>query len=733
VLKTTANDTPVISGTADLKDGEKLNVVIRGLSGRDLQNATPAEGRYSNVRVDTNGNWHIDKSTSGTGNITYINGEQYEVEASIIDKAGNISKDITTNEILYDTSKMATTTIDNIITKNSTPKITGTAVLQDGETLEVEVDGKVYKKVDGLSYTTDQTKWSLEIPESNRLSNGVYNVRATIKNANTGKAISDTTTNELKIDKIAPEKPNVSLKNDTTNGKSGYDNDNITNDATINLPTNIEDGAKVEYQINDESWKDEYIAPQIAQGEEKKYRLYIKQTDKAGNSSTQLLSFTLDNKAPDIPDIKLIADTGIHGDNITNSARLTNPTNLEDGAKIEYKVDNGEWKTTYDMPSTTGDYKVLVRQIDKAGNISAEKTIDINLLSNVPTPNAKLTNDTTDGKDGHDSDFITSDPNITAPNNITDGQIEYKLNNGNWEQSYTPPTADGDYTVLIRQTDKAGNMSDTQELNFTLDNTKPSALSLSLATNQTTVNIEGLGQNHTWQYSTDGGANWQDGVNSSFEIDRNLSEYGATDIQAKQINKIGTQSDITSDILVVLDLEGRDVEYLEGSNSSDLINGNEFDNKLFGLGGDDIIKAFNGNDVIGGGSGNDTLYGGDGIDTIDGGSGDDIIVGGRDLNILTGGDGSDTFVYGSDYGSDTITDFAPNVDKLDFKSLFLNATNDNLTDYIKVEATGDGDTKILIDKDGLQNGSSYTDLSIVLKNVDATYQNLSDNNVFVID
>lgn len=71
-----------------------------------------------------------------------------------------------------------------------------------------------------------------------------------------------------------------------------------------------------------------------------------------------------------------------------------------------------------------------------------------------------------------------------------------------------------------------------------------------------------------------------------------------------------------------------------------------FDNVLFGGGGDDYIDAGGGNDSLDGGTGNDTLLGGDGNDTLDGGTGNDV---------LTGGAGDDTFVYSG--GNDQITDF----------------------------------------------------------------------------
>jgi len=82
--------------------------------------------------------------------------------------------------------------------------------------------------------------------------------------------------------------------------------------------------------------------------------------------------------------------------------------------------------------------------------------------------------------------------------------------------------------------------------------------------------------------------------------------------------------------------------------------------------------------------GNDTLTGGAGNDTIDGGAGADIITGGAGNDNLTGGSGADTFVFAPNFGQDTITDFAPDVDVIEFAaSMFANtqaildATNNN--------------------------------------------------------
>lgn len=66
----------------------------------------------------------------------------------------------------------------------------------------------------------------------------------------------------------------------------------------------------------------------------------------------------------------------------------------------------------------------------------------------------------------------------------------------------------------------------------------------------------------------------------------------------------------------------------------------------------------------------DMISGGDGNDTINGGAGDDMIRGGSGSDLLTGGTGADIFIYDTaDVGVgnvDTITDFAPGEDVLQF-------------------------------------------------------------------
>ncbi len=97
----------------------------------------------------------------------------------------------------------------------------------------------------------------------------------------------------------------------------------------------------------------------------------------------------------------------------------------------------------------------------------------------------------------------------------------------------------------------------------------------------------------------------------------------------------GTASggDATGDTL------GEMIENVMGSMHDDTITGTDnisVGNKLWGLGG---------NDVLSGREGNDYLYGGAGDDMLDGGDEDDELEGGYGADTLTGGQGADTASY----------------------------------------------------------------------------------------
>jgi peptidase M10/serralysin-like protein len=69
-----------------------------------------------------------------------------------------------------------------------------------------------------------------------------------------------------------------------------------------------------------------------------------------------------------------------------------------------------------------------------------------------------------------------------------------------------------------------------------------------------------------------------------------------------------------------------DVE-VRSTSGADTVEGDELDDHLYGLGGNDVMRGF------------------DGVDTLDGGLANDALYGGKGADALVGGDGKDTFVF----------------------------------------------------------------------------------------
>lgn len=78
------------------------------------------------------------------------------------------------------------------------------------------------------------------------------------------------------------------------------------------------------------------------------------------------------------------------------------------------------------------------------------------------------------------------------------------------------------------------------------------------------------------------------------------------------------------------------------------------DNTAVGILG--IQGGTSGNESLYGKSGADILFGGAGNDWLHGNDGDDILDGGTGNDTLSGGDGSDTYIFGRNFGNDTVLD-----------------------------------------------------------------------------
>jgi len=96
--------------------------------------------------------------------------------------------------------------------------------------------------------------------------------------------------------------------------------------------------------------------------------------------------------------------------------------------------------------------------------------------------------------------------------------------------------------------------------------------------------------------------------------------------------------------------------YAEGDTYSGIedVSASEFHDILIGSDAANTLRGEGGNDRLDGGNGDDMLLGGTGNDFLEGGSGNDSLWGGSGLSTENG---SDTFIFKSDFGHDVIGDF----------------------------------------------------------------------------
>lgn len=114
------------------------------------------------------------------------------------------------------------------------------------------------------------------------------------------------------------------------------------------------------------------------------------------------------------------------------------------------------------------------------------------------------------------------------------------------------------------------------------------------------------------------------------------------------------------------DIAGVKSKVLVGTASTDDLTGYATNDTIDGGAGNDFIYARTGADSILGGAGNDRVHGEDGNDVLHGGDGSDYLYGGEGNDMLDGGagndqlqgeNGADTYLFGSGFGQDTVSNY----------------------------------------------------------------------------
>ncbi|HCL5252348.1 TPA: Ig-like domain repeat protein, partial [Salmonella enterica] len=291
----------------------------------------------------------------------------------------------------------------------------------------------------------------------------------------------------------------VELVND-----SGVKGDNMTNDDRphfrVTVPTDVNevrlsiDGGNLWVKATPGvagSW--EYIWPtDLADGQ---YTLTVEATDNAGNTVMKTIDFAVDTTLS-VPVIVLNSadDTGVQGDNMTNSTQPTFALQHidDDVVRVTVSVEHGGVTTTFDAAKgaggwtftppaswADGDYTLSVSVEDAAGNTSQSASLTVTVDTQIAIDNIELVNDS-----GIPNDNLTNNVRphfrVTVPADVNevrlsiDGGKTWGLavqnTAGVWEYIWPDDMADDSYTLMVEATDEAGNKT-TQTLDFTIDTT----------------------------------------------------------------------------------------------------------------------------------------------------------------------------------------------------------------------------------------------------------------------
>ncbi len=435
-----------------------------------------------------------------------------------IDAAGNVSASQTFTYTLDTKVTAPSVALETDSGASATDLVTNTAVLK----VVASEGGSV------VEYSTDQISWSATAPGPVAGSNTVY-----LRQTDTAGNVA--TTSITYTYDAAATKPGIALDEDTGTDTT----DGITRIATINV-TGLETGATWEYRVDGTG---DWIAGSGTsfKAGDGAHSYEVRQTDKAGNTATSdALDVTLVTEVAGLQvDLVTAANVPIIG-TATNDTTARLRVAKESTDTAQYRLvdatnqsdETSGWQTV-GADSTInlgeGTFNVQTRKIDIAGNF-VELMTRVTKDTEAKAPKMTLVEDT-----GTVGDGLTTNPMVKIGGLEAYAKLEVKIDDATvWGDAALTGgefrLLSGTHKYYLRQTDRAGNVSDVSEYTFTYQSDIPSPV-LKLAsdtglsdadfiTQGTVMNVQGLMDGASWQYRKNGG-DWVTGTGSSFVLAAN--------------------------------------------------------------------------------------------------------------------------------------------------------------------------------------------------------------------
>ncbi|MGK7440118.1 non-fimbrial adhesin SiiE [Salmonella enterica] len=474
-------NTPLFTGMAEAN--AKVSIYVDGvLSGEAI--------------AGDDGVWNFQFTTA-------LSDGSHDVTVKVEDIAGNTASSSAYNfQIVTQTQKptielVNDTGVDNTdhIINEKNPALTGTAAPYS--TVKLYIDGALIAEV----RTNKDGRWEYTLKADQGLVDGDHRITASVEDIAGNIAHSDPFL--ISVD-TAISIPIVSLSPDSD---SGIADDNLTNIVKPTLHLKDIDPDIISVQVWDAMSDTQIgVATQQPDGSwaytftsdltEGLHQVYVKVEDIAGNkANSAVFDFTIDTTVS-TPVISLLSkdDTGVTGDNLTNinkpgfaisgvdaDAHRVVVQVMHNGVSEEIELFhlNGSWLFTPGNTWADGSYTLTVKVEDKAGNTSYSAPLTVVIDTQIAIDGVELVNDS-----GVKGDNMTNDDRphfrVTVPTDVNEVRLSIDGGNswvqatpgvaGSWEYIWPTDLADGQYTLTVEATDKAGNTV-TKTIDFAVDTT----------------------------------------------------------------------------------------------------------------------------------------------------------------------------------------------------------------------------------------------------------------------
>ena len=231
----------------------------------------------------------------------------YEVIATATDSSGNSNSDVTSDELVVDLMPPPVPTVDTLTSNDSTPLLTGTAIVDPGDDFRVRVNGNDYLE-SGPALTLAGSNWSLQIPLVFQFTApGSYEVEAIVTDP-AGNVTTDATPTEFTFDNSLPDAPTVDTlaTNDTSPAITGTAN--LAGDETLAVEVNgvIYNQGDGNLGIIGSTWT--LVIPPGNELVEGIYDVLARVTDSIGNTNSDATTneLTIDLTPPAVPTVDFL-------------------------------------------------------------------------------------------------------------------------------------------------------------------------------------------------------------------------------------------------------------------------------------------------------------------------------------------------------------------------------------------------------------------------------------------